>query len=103
MELANRISLDHIESCIHAVEYTTLRNTASEVAAPVTICHVMLKNGKNVIGINYGAIDPEQHSAEMGKKEAYKQAIDKLFELEGYALINRHFETGSGLLIENKE
>ncbi len=56
------------------------------VSDQATICELVLKNGAKVIGINYGAIDPTRHSAERGKEEAKKQALEKVWELEGYLL-----------------
>lgn len=103
MELPTKITIDALESCIHGVVYHLLQNTASDVVPPVTVCHVMLKNGKSVVGVNYGAIDPNLHSEEQGKEYAYKQAIDKLFELEGYSLINEHYKEGTGLLVTNED
>lgn len=100
MALPNKIEHTALLNMIHDVRYVLLENTASDRAASVTVCHVMLKNGKNVLGINYGAIDPELHNAELGKEYAYKEAIDKLYELEGYSLINEHFKLGTGLLVD---
>lgn len=50
----------------------------------VTVCLLTLKNGAKTIGFNYGAIDPERQNWEQGKVEARKQAIEKVWELEGY-------------------
>lgn len=103
MALPTKIEHDQLLSNVHDISYVLLSNTASNRAAPVTICHVMLKNGKNVIGINYGAIDPENHSEEMGREYAYKEAIDKLYELEGYALICKHHEQQTELLVDKDD
>ncbi|MBF5006826.1 hypothetical protein ISG32_21500 [Diaphorobacter sp. NR2-3-3-1] len=52
----------------------------------VTFCVLVLRNGTKVAGINYGAIDHAQHSAERGRQEAYTQAVDKVYELLGFRL-----------------
>lgn len=52
----------------------------------VTFCVMVLSNGAKVAGINYGAISPENHSAEIGKAEARKDAVDKVYELLGFRL-----------------
>lgn len=52
----------------------------------VTICTLVLRNGAKVVGVNYGAIDPRNHSAEIGRKEAYKAAEEKVWELLGFRL-----------------
>lgn len=100
VSLPTKIQHNALLDCIHDVQYTLLENSVSDRAAPVTICHLMLKNGKNVLGINYGAINPNNHDETMGKEAAYKAAIDKLYELEGYSLINEHFKGNTGLLVD---
>ena len=60
-----------------------------EAPAPLqllTFCVLLLKNGAKVVGINYGAIDPAQHSAEIGRQKARAQAVDKVYELLGFRL-----------------
>lgn len=52
----------------------------------LTFCVLVLRNGAKVVGINYGAIDPAQHSAERGRQEARAQAVDKVYELLGFRL-----------------
>ena len=52
----------------------------------LTFCVLVLRNGTKVVGINYGAIDPAQHSAERGRQEARAQAVDKVYELLGFRL-----------------
>lgn len=51
-----------------------------------TVCTLTLKNGANVIGINYGSIDPTNFDTVEGKKQAYQKAEDQVWELEGYLL-----------------
>ncbi len=58
----------------------------------VTICTLVLRNGAKVVGVNYGAIDPRNHSADIGRKEAYKAAEEKVWELRGFRL--RDKQTG---------
>jgi hypothetical protein len=55
----------------------------------VTVCLLTLRNGAKVIGHNYGAIDPSRHSAVIGRLEARKMAVEKVWELEGYLLRER--------------
>lgn len=52
----------------------------------LTFCVLRLRNGTKVVGINYGAIDPAQHSAERGREEARAQAVEKVWELLGFRL-----------------
>ena len=52
----------------------------------VTTCLLTLENGTKVLGVNYGAIDPERHDWEQGRLNAYEDAFEKIWELEGYLL-----------------
>lgn len=52
----------------------------------VTTCLLSLENGTKVLGVNYGAIDPERHDWEQGRLNAYEDAFEKIWELEGYLL-----------------
>jgi hypothetical protein len=52
----------------------------------VTFCVLTLTNGANVVGVNYGAIDPAAHDPETGRRMAYDEARAKVFELLGFRL-----------------
>lgn len=60
----------------------------------LTICVLVLRNGAKVVGVNYGAIDPQNHSADTGRKEAFKDAENKVWELLGFRLRDKlHAQT----------
>ena len=59
-------------------------------------CTLELKNGAKVLGHNYGAIDPARQNDQIGRGAAYKMAEDKVWELEGYLLRQRHHEANEG-------
>ena len=65
------------------------RNPA-EVSAPalqmLTFCVLQLRNGTRIVGTNYGAIAPAQHSAERGRADARAQAVEQIWPLLGYEL-----------------
>lgn len=52
----------------------------------VTTCLLTLENGTKVLGVNYGAIDAERHDWDQGRLNAYEDAFEKIWELEGYLL-----------------
>ena len=52
----------------------------------VTTCLLTLENGAKILGVNYGAIDPERHDCDQGRLNAYEDAFEKIWELEGYLL-----------------
>lgn len=84
-----RITPDHVKDIVAGAYITTADKAFA--GCPVmpgmeqlTICVLMLKNGTKVVGLNHGAIDPAQHSAARGEADAYEDAINKVYELEGY-------------------
>lgn len=78
-----RITPAHIDSVIKGEQYQVFEGTT------VTVCLLTLKNGAKVIGHNYGSIDPTQQDWDIGKTEAKKMAVEKVWELEGYLLKDR--------------
>lgn len=53
-----------------------------------TICILTLKNGFEAIGSS-GVVDPANYNEEIGNKIAYTNAVNKVWELEGYLLQQR--------------
>lgn len=51
----------------------------------LTVCALKLKNGFEIVGESACA-SPENFDAELGKKIAYDDAVNKAFKLEGYLL-----------------
>ena len=115
---APRLTPDHIDSKIKAVEYILPRdvckrdNGVEVFDAPLplqtlTFCILTLENGFTVTGESACA-SPENFDAEIGKKIAYDNAREKIWQLEGYLLkeklnhqikIQEHF-TSQGVDIE---
>lgn len=54
----------------------------------LTFCVLLLVNGHQVVGVNYGSIDPKKFSAERGRQEAEKHAMNQLWDLAGILLRN---------------
>lgn len=52
----------------------------------LTFCVLVLRNGTKIVGVNYGSIDPAQHSAQRGREDARAQAVDQIWPLLGYEL-----------------
>ncbi|OTG58833.1 hypothetical protein B9T36_10880 [Acinetobacter sp. ANC 4204] len=93
---APRLTPDHIDSKIKAVEYILPRevckrdNGVEVFDAPLslqtlTFCILTLENGFTVTGESACA-SPENFDAEMGRKIAYNNAREKIWVLEGYLL-----------------
>ena len=93
---APRITPEHIDSKIKAVEYILPRevckrdNGVEVFDAPrplqtLTFCILTLENGFTVTGESACA-SPENYDAKIGKEIAYKNAREKIWVLEGYLL-----------------
>ena len=80
---APRVTNGRIEEVILNTEFYVFPGTT------VTVALLALKNGAKVIGHNYGAIDAARQDWATGRFEARAMAIEKVWELEGYALRER--------------
>ena len=99
---APRITPEHIDSKIKAVEYILPRdvckhdNGVEVFDAPLplqtlTFCILTLENGFTVTGESACA-SPENFDAEIGKKIAYDNAREKIWLLEGYLLKEKLYQ-----------
>ncbi|MHA3078618.1 Gp49 family protein [Acinetobacter sp. ANC 5502] len=93
---APRLTPEHIDSKIKDVEYILPRgvckrdNGVEIFDAPLplqtlTFCILTLENGFTVTGES-ACVSPENFDAEIGKDIAYKNAREKIWQLEGYLL-----------------
>ena len=72
----------------------------------LTFCVLQLRNGTRIVGTNYGAIDPAQHSAERGRAYARAQAVEQIWPLLGYELRSylhamKGPRTGGGVVVDS--
>ena len=111
---APRLTPDHIDSVIQGVHYFTAGDGYAGALASseefnslpegerfinppqqldlLTFCVIVLKNGFTVTGESACA-SPDNFDAEIGKKVAYQNAREKIWELEGYLLKQKLYET----------
>ncbi|EET7598062.1 TPA: hypothetical protein H6W04_003953 [Escherichia coli] len=100
---APRVTPDHIESIIAQEAYFTAedgafgkaikeKHTGGEVnyqphesLSLLTFCVLVLRNGFTVTGVSACA-SPENFDAEIGRKIARQNAVNKIWMLEGYLL-----------------
>ena len=80
---APRVTPERIDEVLLSTEFYVFPGTT------VTVCCLTLKNGAKVLGHNYGAIDAARQDWAVGRFEARAMAIEKVWELEGYALRER--------------
>ncbi|MDK1706849.1 Gp49 family protein [Serratia marcescens] len=96
---APRVTPDHIESIISDCYYFTAQDglmTANPDVAQyspksldlLTFCVLVLKNGFTVTGESACA-SPDNFDAEIGRKIARTNAVQKIWALEGYLLKQR--------------
>lgn len=80
-----KVTKEGIERKIAKVDYMVLPDST------VTLCNITLDNGYSVRGES-ACVDKRNFNIEIGKGLAYKQAFDKIWALEGYALAERRLE-----------
>ncbi|EJL90261.1 Gp49 family protein [Pantoea sp. GM01] len=103
---APRVTPDHIQSVITSEHYFTANDGANfafieeqrepsvkipewpEALHLLTFCVLVLKNGFTVTGESACA-SPENFDAEIGRKIARENAVNKIWMLEGYLLKQR--------------
>lgn len=79
---APRITPAHVESRVLAEQYHVFVGTC------LTVCALTLMNGFQVVG-QAACAHPDNFDADLGKRIARRNALDKVFELEAYLLRQR--------------
>lgn len=79
-----KLTLDYIKSLIVNTEYRRFGDT-------LTVCVLTLRNGFIVTGKS-ACIHTENFDESIGKIVAYDDAVDKIWELEGYLAVQRNYE-----------
>jgi hypothetical protein len=77
------LTIEDIEGKIVKEEYAFYGNK-------LTVCVLTLKNGF-ILSETAGCVDPANFDEEIGKRIARQNAINKIWELEGYLLQERLF------------
>ena len=73
-----RLTQEDIEATIVSEEYT-------KMGKKTTVCLLTLRNGFEIIGTS-GCVDPANFNEAIGRKFAKEQAVEKIWQLEGYRL-----------------
>ena len=82
-----KLTLDYIKSLIVNVEYQRFGDT-------LTVCVLTLRNGFTVTGES-ACINKADFNADIGQQVAYNNAVDKIWQLEGYLAVQRNYEATS--------
>ncbi len=85
--IPSRVTVSDMEAKIKMTIYQRLEGTTT------TICQITMENGFTVTGTS-ACVDPKNYNQALGEKYSYEQAFNKLWELEGYLLLQRRFEAG---------
>lgn len=80
----NTVTLQGILDLIDSESYTTLPS------GKVLVCELILKNGFSVRG-EASVVDKANFNLDIGKNISRKNAIDKIWQLEGYLLQEKLF------------
>ena len=76
---APRITPEHIDEQVVRTAYHLFPGTT------VTVCCITLRNGFNVVGKS-ACVSPKNFNSEIGRKVAFDNARNQIWELEGYSL-----------------
>lgn len=87
----NRVTEEQIEEKIKDKKFTVLED------GKTTICNLYLENGFTVRGES-ACVDPANFDKELGESIAYKNAVDKIWLLEGYLLQEKLHKTPDDFL-----
>ena len=84
--MPNKVSLSDMMAKIKSTTYTVLPNGRT------TICQVTLENGFTVEGSS-ACVDIANYNQALGEKFSFEKAIDKMWELEGYLLCEKIYQS----------
>lgn len=85
--LKSKLTLADIEKKIVDKKFTILED------GKTTICNLYLQNGFTVRGES-ACVDPSNFDKNIGEKIAYENAVDKVWQLEGYLLQENLYRAG---------
>lgn len=80
----NKLTVEYLNSLVNGAEYVH--------QGLLTICTITLKNGFQLVGTS-ACVSAENYDERIGRRIAFENAFAKLWELEGYALKQRIYES----------
>lgn len=87
MECVQKVTREGIQARILMTDYMILPNST------VTICNITLENGFSVRGES-ACVDRKAFDMDIGRDLAYRDAFNKIWQLEGYLLAESRFKAG---------
>ena len=82
-----KLTKEDILAAVKKEDYTVLNDGRT------TICQLTLQNGFTVVGFS-ACVDPKNFDKELAQNIAKDNALEKVWELEGYLLRQKLFEKG---------
>ena len=82
---APKVTIEHINETVSGVMFIQPEGTT------LTICVLTLKNGTHVVDTS-ACVSPANFNKKIGQDIAYKNAIEKIWDLEGYLLKQKLWE-----------
>lgn len=103
----NKVTIEQIEARIEQKYFFNLGKAIAaecpdasiehiEKASLTTVCVLILNNGFVIKGKS-ACVDPRIYDEMKGQLYAYEDAVEKLWELEGYLLKNKLYEANNGI------
>ena len=83
--MRTRVTDEYLQKRIKSIDYLRIPEST------VTICHMVMLNGFSVRGES-ACVDADNFEEAVGRKIAYDNAFDKLWQLEGYLLAEQLHE-----------
>jgi hypothetical protein len=92
---APKLTPEHVAAQVASVAYHRFEGTT------VTVCCITLRNGYNTIG-HSACVSPENFDATVGEQIAYKNALNEIWQLEGYLLAEvLHMQRSQDSFVQN--
>lgn len=85
--IPTKVSLNDIFGKVKECQYLVVPGSTT------TVCYLTMQNGFTILGQS-SCVDPKEFNIALGEKYAYEDAIDKIWQLEGYLLAERRYQAG---------
>lgn len=93
--MLQRLTLADLEAAILSTAYLSSCHPCAPDLGALTICVLTMKNGLKIVGKS-ACLNLADFDAEMGKEIARKDAVDQLWQLEGYARADSEYHRVEG-------
>lgn len=85
--IPNKVTVGDLFNKVKSTKYLVIPGTTT------TICYLTMQNGFTILGQS-SCVDPNEYNVATGEKYAYENAIEQIWQLEGYLLAERRYQAG---------